>query len=365
MKRRRQRRRSGATPAWFLGVMFAAMAVLSGARASAETAKAAARPFQAVTEQQRKAIDKALAFLARTQNKDGSWFARPGGYGSYPVAMTSLAGLALLSGGHTPGRGKYGSNVRKAVKYLMSRQDRSGLIAHSVGAQGRPMYGHGFATLFLSQVYGMTTREVERAKLAAILKRAVDLTSRSQSRRGGWYYEPTSGSDEGSVTITQIQGLRACRNVGIKVNAKTIKRATEYVLNSQNEDGSINYSVGRSARGGRPALTAAGLEVLHAAGKYGSKAAQKALGNLQRLLDGNANLGFGHGVYFRFYAAQGIFISGEDVFRKYWPKLRPRILAGQNPDGSWAGDHIGEIYGTAMSAIALQLPYQYLPIYQR
>jgi hypothetical protein len=29
---------------------------------------------------------------------------------------------------------------------------------------------------------------------------------------GGWYYSPDSDRDEGSVTVTQIQGLRAARN---------------------------------------------------------------------------------------------------------------------------------------------------------
>jgi hypothetical protein len=41
------------------------------------------------------------------------------------------------------------------------------------------------------------------------------------------------------------------------------------------------------------------------------------------------------------------------------------LLAMQSPDGSWQGDGIGEIYGTSIATIILQLPYKYLPIFQR
>jgi hypothetical protein len=34
-------------------------------------------------------------------------------------------------------------------------------------------------------------------------------------------------------------------------------------------------------------------------------------------------------------------------------------------DGSWNGDGIGKAYGTAIALIILQLPYKYLPVYQR
>ena len=37
----------------------------------------------------------------------------------------------------------------------------------------------------------------------------------------------------------------------------------------------------------------------------------------------------------------------------------------QQPDGSWMGDGIGQVYGTAIATIILQLPYKYLPVFQR
>ena len=68
-----------------------------------------------------------------------------------------MAGLAFMSAGNLPGRGKYGENVTKCVKFVVDSTQESGLIA-SDQTHG-PMYGHGFATLFLGEVYGMTGDE--------------------------------------------------------------------------------------------------------------------------------------------------------------------------------------------------------------
>jgi hypothetical protein len=37
----------------------------------------------------------------------------------------------------------------------------------------------------------------------------------------------------------------------------------------------------------------------------------------------------------------------------------------QAPDGTWHGDGIGEVYGTAIAIIILQLPFKFLPVFQR
>src|SRR5262245_1550300 len=61
-----------------------------------------------ITPATQEAIDRGLKFLADRQNVDGSF-----GSGQHQgnVAITSLAGLAFMAGGHQPGRGKYGLHV--------------------------------------------------------------------------------------------------------------------------------------------------------------------------------------------------------------------------------------------------------------
>ena len=46
----------------------------------------------------------------------------------YRVAMTALSGVAMLAEGSTPSMGKYASNLRKAVDYLVQMSQPNGLI---------------------------------------------------------------------------------------------------------------------------------------------------------------------------------------------------------------------------------------------
>ena len=82
------------------------------------------------------------------------------------------------------------------------------------------MYGHGFSMLFLSQVYGDEEDDDRRKVLKQVLIKAVEFSVNAQTNRGGWgYVSAKDGNqfDEGSTCITQVQGLRACRNAGIPV----------------------------------------------------------------------------------------------------------------------------------------------------
>ena len=57
------------------------------------------------------AVTRALDYLAREQRRQGYWEANQG---QYRVAMTALAGNALLAEGSTTTRGKYAKNIRRA-----------------------------------------------------------------------------------------------------------------------------------------------------------------------------------------------------------------------------------------------------------
>src|SRR5438552_2558576 len=71
------------------------------------------------------AVDKGLAYLAKQQFRDGHWEANGG---QYPMAMTALAGMALLMEGSTIREGKYANNIRRAVDWFISRSQPSGLL---------------------------------------------------------------------------------------------------------------------------------------------------------------------------------------------------------------------------------------------
>ena len=239
-----------------------------------------------IPEKYRATVNKGLEYLVKQQQKDGHWGANGD---QYPVSMTALAGMALLMEGSTVRDGKYATNIRLCADWLMDRSmkgnQRDGLIGnpdHPTEA-GRYMYGHGFGLLFLASVYGDEEDRDRRERLKDILTRAVKYTANAQSTQGGWYYTSKMeghDQDEGSVTVTQVQALRAARNAGIPVPKDVIKKAQDYLKNSTTERGGVIYSLGRGgfrapAGGERPALTAAAITCGFGAGDYKSELVKK------------------------------------------------------------------------------------------
>ena len=334
----------------------------SGRSALQGRSTAPSRLPDGITPQTEAAIDRGLAYLARVQVRDGSWSNR-GRSGAYPIAMTSLAGLALLMDGNTTTQGRYAPQIDRATRYLLRSATTTGLIARS-SQEGRPMYGHGFAMLFLGQLYGMTEDSSRARDIHGVLARGVELTSKAQSKYGGWYYSPTSRNDEGSVTVTQVQALRSCRNAGVAVPRAVITTAMGYLAQSQNSDGGIRYAVRQRRGSSRPAITAAAVCCWYNAGEYSNPRARKAMAFCKPRIKPQSTEG-GHDFYAHFYFAQALYISDDKYWDTYFPKRRDFLLGLQAPDGSWNGDRVGDIYGTAMALGILQLPYNQLPIMQQ
>jgi hypothetical protein len=230
------------------------------------------------------------------------------------------------------------------------------------------MHGHGFAMLYLAEVYGMGIDSARQREIRRVLKDAIELTERSQSRLGGWLYRPDSHSDEASVTVTQVHGLRACYNAGIDVPKSIIDKAEGYLEKSANPDGGICYgarSKGRSA----PAITAAAVATLYHAGKYDHPLAERALKYLDTKFatDGNyvgATARNRNPLYTMFYLSQAMYLASEERWTRYFPAVRNDLVKKQKSDGSWTGPY-GGVYATAISLSTLQLPYAHLPIFQR
>jgi len=362
-----------------LGAALAAALVWSAAPRAGVGAPPSPVLPEMVTPETVKAVERGLKYLANTQRADGSWMNR-GGYGIYPAVMTSLAGVAFMSGGSTPETGPYYRNVSKAMQYILNvaESQADGLIA-GPGAESRSMYGHGFSMLFLAHCYGMDVNTDYEKRLRKVLEKAVQVTVNAQSdlgpehkHAGGWYYTPQGNNDEGSVTVTQLQALRACRNVGIQVPKGTIDRAVSYLRQCQQADGGICYSF-RSRGSSRPAISAAAVACFYAAGVYdrrtgGEGSEAEMVEKLVQYVRSQVRVdGYGGGHYFytHFYMAQAMYQRGGKDWSEYFPQIRDYMIRTQAPDGSWNGDGVGTTYGTAIATIILQLPYGYLPICQR
>jgi len=308
------------------------------------------------------AIEKGLDWLRRNQSSRGQWNTQV-----YPTAMAALAGTALVGSGSTTTQGPYARQVARATDFIISKGRENGLIGDPQ-TDSRYTYGHGFSMLFLSQVLGEEGLIDRRNELVDVLTKAVEFSGNAQTAAGGWgYVSAREGNDfdEGSTTITQVQGLRGCRNAGIPVPAEVIDKAKQYIYECKNPDGGISYS-SRQKGSSRPAITAAALAALYNAGDYESVHVPEMLKYANDSLHDISDeaRAFGHWHYTYLYYSQVVYRQGNDIWIPFRDKLYERIVSDQRSDGYWEGQ-IHPVYVTACNLIMLQLDRGYLPIYQR
>lgn len=323
-----------------------------------------------ITPETQRAIDHGLTFLSNSQNRDGSYGDSQLFRGN--LAVTSLAGLAFMAGGHTPGRGAYGGNVLRALQFVLANEQKSppGFLsnANAIYQQGR-MYSHGFATLFLCEAFGMVADRALQERLKATIERAVRLIINTQNSEGGWRYNPQKELGDSSVTICQIMALRAARNIGFFVPKEAADRCVKYVRSCQAADGGFTYF---ATQGGSAfPRSAAGIVALYCAGVYSGPEIERGLQYLMNFKPGFGGRGgfvLDQNYYYgQYYAAQAMWTAGAKYWNEWFPAIRDELLRLQKtrPEGVWHDPNVCSHYATAMACIILQIPNNYLPILQK
>ena len=114
------------------------------------------------------------------------------------------------------------------------------------------------------------------------------------------------------------------------------------------------------------ALTACGIVAMQSAGHYGGRQIESALRMLpiwrrHNLIPGRLHYYYGH-----YYASQAMYMAGAARWENYYRSVRDEILGdhGFKKRGHW-DDDVGATYATAMACIILQMPCEYLPIFQK
>jgi hypothetical protein len=61
-----------------------------------------------------------------------------------------------------------------------------------------------------------------------------------------------------------------------------------------------------------------------------------------------------------------MYTAGSPYWEPYFQELRRELLDMQNSDGSWPNEQgPGPNFGTAVAVLILEIPYRFLPIFQR
>ena len=224
------------------------------------------------------------------------------------------------------------------------------------------MYSHAFAMTYLAHVYGQTSSEARRKRIRRALKKAIHFTARAQSPGGGWGYQGDWSETEGTLTVTQLQGLRSCKDAGIFVPKEIVDGAIQYIEDSTMPDGSVRYRP-RSPYT-RPGVTCAAAVTLWSAGRYDDPLLHRISSYIRRRIRPSYGRGH-HAEYVVYYLAQSRYVLGGQDWPDFYRYYARQITGLQHRDGWWEGPEGGEIYGTAIALLALQFPYDRVPIYHR
>jgi hypothetical protein len=337
------------------------------------------------------AVDRAHVWLAAQQLPDGSFPTLTQGQ----PGVTSLCVLAFMAHGHNPGVGPYGEQLEKATRYIISCQKQNGLVTLN-GPEGPKLtrnvsyelgvtaaYNHAISSLTLSEIYGMGRRK-EASQLSAGIQKALAATLEMQRwpkdrpvDAGGWRYIIDEGPNDSDLSITgwHLMFLRSARNAGFVVPPEPIDNAVKYVRRTFSKQyhtfGYTNEPVTNRSR----AMAGAGILAMAHAGYHNSLEAQEAARWLlaHSLDDYNTNIGIRADRYHYslFNACQGMYQMGNPYWEKFFPHTVASLLAHQQPDGSWDAENLqrdrpfGNAYTTALVALSLGAPNQFLPVFQR
>ena len=323
-----------------------------------------ARDGAEVSARLKLAVARGLDHLVRAQSPSGEFDSE------FPVAVGGLAGLALLSSGtdEEVGHPEHAEALQKCTAALLRRQTHRGYFDDG----NSRMYGHGFATLYLTQIYGTSSRQTQ--EIRSSLRRALELIEQSQTRDGGWDYTPGGRTDsrqkeisgDTSITVCQTMALRAAQNLGFRVDPTVVARARRYITQAQNTDGGFRYrprqrfGPGNESGFGR---SAAGVCILYSLGDYRSESIERGFDYLAKNYDSSFHR---FPYYGHYYCAQAMFQAGGRRWPDYFQWVEEHLLRTQAADGGWPESRQERrAQCTAMALIVLQLPGRLLPIHER
>jgi hypothetical protein len=331
------------------------------------------------------AVERALLWLAKHQDKDGRWDAAigapgdddftvhcpPGDICSGPcyyweadTAMTGLALLTYLGAGYTHHEGKHATTVDKGLRFLLATQKPDGDLRGESVAVG--MYCHAMASLALCEAYALTgdpalRGPVERAVSFIVNARATDHMA--------WRYEPHARSGDTSILGWIILVLKSAKETGIAVPSETRSGAIRWLtLVSDGRRGGL--AMYRPNEKVTPTMTAEAWVCRQFLGVGGPGPASEEAAAY--LLQHGPNRD-PYNLYYWYYGTLSMYQHGGDDWEQWNAVVRDRIVSQQrdsghqagswDPDDSEWGTRGGRIYSTALATLTLEVYYRYLRLY--
>ena len=333
-----------------------------GGRSSAGRASAVSKFGGTRVGQER--LLKALYWLKKVQNPDGSWAQGEG----IMQAMTGLALLTFLAHGETPASKEFGTTVRKAMEWLSS---------DPMNKSHGKAYGHAIKAYALAEAYAMTGISI----LEDAMNRAIRIVIDGQQQSGSYDYNYKLAENDRqdlSVAGWNYQALKAAYGAGCAENGlmnaiyKSIDWLKEHAAGSDEGKG-FPYNAVQSPTGDKHTMRAVGVLCLQL---FGEGKTPEIEDEIDRIAGFDlSKLSWAQppreSLYGWYYATQAMFQHGGKEWRTWNKKFQKEIGNNQNPEGYWEypGDYHGKfqtktcerVYATTLCALMLTVYYRYLP----
>lgn len=340
------------------------------------------------SRQTESAVDAALNWLMRHQEKDGHWdiykygkndtslgFDRNKINGN--VTLTGLATLAFLSAGNTPISGKYKETVKKAITWILNRQLPDGSFGSSYEFS---VYDNAICALVLSELSGMCPEQ----KYKAVAQRTINYLVNIKKVHYGFSNHaniPKSTSVNGWL----MMAFKSAKIAGLHLPPIVFDRMHKRLVEVTKVDTSGNYeSVHYMDRHDRNdsnlTMTAVGMVMYEYLGV--PRIELKGLADkLLKNLPAYGEIKFNQEMYHWYNTTLALFQYGGENW-KIWNTAMSELLVklqrtggpldGSKEDvtGSWDfdkdfwGQYFGRTYTTAMGALCLEVYYRYDSIFK-
>lgn len=355
-------------------------------------------------------IDDALEFVSKAQLSNGGWGAgshsRQDIYDPHAVkadpATTAMAAMGLLRCGNTPTSGKYSANLSLATDYLIaqveSSSDESSNITNETGTQPQIKLGQNIDVVLTTQYFTnlidhLSNNPQLKGRVKKCLDKCVAKIQNGQNTNGSMNGAGWAGVLQSSFATN---ALETAKDKGVKVDEEKLNKARSYQkknydvksnnISTGDAAGVMLYSISgtsrASAKEARIAkdeiakakregtlaatepvtvdnLKKAGLsesEALRYGAAYEINQAAKQQAQRSDVLDGFGSNG---GEEFLSYlqTGEGMVISKDQEWKKWYDNISGRLVKIQNNDGSWNGHHCitSPVFCTATSLLILSI----------
>ena len=310
------------------------------------------------------ALHKAMSWLAKVQNPDGSWGEK---VGARPAGMTGLGLLVFLAHGETSKSKTYGETVSRAIQWLANDK---------IMTAGQSVYAHAIKTYALSEAYSMTGNY----ELFERVNDLVKIIIAGQQAKGGFDYNFSKDESRQDVSVAgwNYQALKAAKLAGVDAAgldaaiAKSINYLKELGANSESGDG-FPYNAAGNKTQNHHTTRGVGVLCLQLFGAGQTPEIRDELHKIStydydRLDWDKAPKGSLYGWY---YATQCMFQAGGKMWKSWNSKFQKMLEINQNPIGYWTWPSKGhapfddltkKIYATCLCSLMLTVYYRHLPM---